>query len=412
MSSPPPADADSSRPPLDAVQYALLALGSVAYLSLMFAWFSLPAFLPAVIEDLGISSTAAGALAGAVPLTYVPVALVSGLVIDRVGSRRSIGLGLLGAGVAHALRGVAPGFPSMLAFTLLFGVCATGITFGLPKLVSELFPADRTGGLSSVYVIGSYLGTASAFAVGRPILGEALGWRDTFLVGGAFAAGVAVLWLVAARLADDARFDGGDAREFSRSALLEDVRAVVASRPMRLLVVVGTMYLTLAHGLQGWLTTFLEASGFEPETAARTTSLLAVGQIAGAMVIPALADRWDRRRGAVVLSGVLCLSVLGLLESRSLLVTVGVVVAVGVGIGGVSPLVRALPTRFDGVGPRLAATAVGLVFAVGEIGGFLGPFLVGALEDATGSFVPGVVMFGGTGVVIALAGLGLAEADE
>ncbi|WP_254534602.1 MFS transporter [Halomarina litorea] len=402
---------ESPRPPTDGVQYALLALGSAAYLCLTFTWFSLPAFLPTVIEDLGISSTAAGVLAGAVPLTYVPVALVSGLVIDRVGSRRAIGLGLFGAGVAHALRGVASGFPSMLAFTLLFGVFATGLTFGLPKLVSELFPAERTSGLSSVYVVGSYVGTASAFAVGRPVLGSLLGWRDTFLVGGAFAAGVALCWLLAVRLADGARFDGGDPREFSRSALLADVRAVVASRPMRLLVVVGTMYLLLVHGLQGWLTALLEASGFAPATAARTTSLLIVAQIAGAMVVPALADRWDRRRAAVVLSGLLCLSVLGLLESRSLVVTGVVVVTVGVGLGGLSPLVRALPVRFDDVGPGLAATAVGLVFAVGEAGGFLGPFLVGALEDATGSFVPGVVMFGGAGLVIALAGLGLVEVD-
>ena len=62
---------DDARPPPDRTQYALLALGSVAYLCLTFAWFSLPAFLPVVIEDLALSSTAAGALPGAVPLTYV-----------------------------------------------------------------------------------------------------------------------------------------------------------------------------------------------------------------------------------------------------------------------------------------------------------------------------------------------------
>jgi cyanate permease len=377
----------------------------------MFAWFSLPAFLPTIIDDLAISSTRAGVLAGAVPLTYVPVALISGLVVDRVGSRRAIGLGLFGAGVAHALRGVASGFPSMLVATLLFGVCATGLTFGLPKLVSELFPSDRTGGLSSVYMIGSYLGTAGAFAVGRPILGGALGWRDTFLVGGAFAASVAVSWLLAVAFASERRFDAGEPRSFDASALRADVRRVVASPPMRLLVVVGAMYLLLVHGLQGWLTALLESSGFDPSIAARTTSLLVAGEVVGALIIPGLADRWDRRRAAVVLSGLLCLSVLGLLGSRSLPVTAAVVVTVGVGIGGVSPLVRSLPTRFDDVGPGLAATAVGLVFAIGEAGGFLGPFLVGALEDATGSFVPGVVMFGGAGALIALAGLGLGEAD-
>jgi nitrate/nitrite transporter NarK len=67
---------------------------------------------------------------------------------------------------------------------------------------------------------------------------------------------------------------------------------------------------------------------------------------------------------------------------------------VGIGVGGLSPLVRIVPAELDGIGPELTGTAVGLVFAVGELGGFLGPFLIGAGYDLTGSYVPGLAVIG------------------
>ncbi|MFC7006432.1 MFS transporter [Halalkalicoccus salilacus] len=72
---------------VDRWSYLALALGSASYGCLLFVWFLLPAFLSPVIEDLGLSGWQAGVLVGAVPLTYIPLSLVSGLAIDRVGPR-------------------------------------------------------------------------------------------------------------------------------------------------------------------------------------------------------------------------------------------------------------------------------------------------------------------------------------
>jgi cyanate permease len=387
--------------PSRSARYLLLALGSLGYLSLMFAWFSLPAFLPTLIEALGLSDAQAGLLAGAVPLVYIPVALWSGLLIDRVGARRAIGAGLLIVGTAHLARGFATDFPTMLAATLLLGVGGTGLTFGLPKLVSELFVPARAGSLSAVYVVGSYLGTAAAFGIARPLLGPALGWQTTFRYSGLAVIGVGLLWLLAAWAIESTPASQ------TESSMLADLRTVLASREMKLLVVIGTMYLLLVHGLQGWLTTMLQRQGIAPTRAAQVTTLLVLAQIAGALLIPTLADRWRRRREALVAAGTLCAVAVALLWVGSLPAIVLVVAAVGIGVGGLSPLVRSLPVEFDGVGPTLTATAVGLIFAIGEAGGFLGPVAVGALADLTGSFRPGVVLFGAAGVVVVLAGAGM-----
>ena len=392
-------------------RYSLVALGGGGYLCLMFVWFSLPAYLGPVIDDLGLSGTEAGVLVGAIPLVYVPLGLASGYLVDRIGPRIALAVALVIIGGAQLLRAVAESFPSLLLATMLIGVGGTGVTFGLPKLAADLFPADRVGTAATVYLVPSYLGTAAAFGLGRPLIGPFLGgWRPLFLASGLVVLAYAGLWtaaVVAARVSGTAAARTEPTEE-GRS-FLDDLGAVVGSRAMWLLVAIGTMYLFTLHGLQGWLVTILEAGGSSPAVAGTIASLLVVAQIAGVLAIPPLADRHDRRREAVIGAGVCC--VLGPL---GLLVLVGggwlaifPVALIGLGVGGLSPLVRALPVELEGIGPRLTGTAVGLVFAVGEIGGFLGPVIVGALNDLTGSFAPGIALFACGGLVVVGAGAAL-----
>jgi len=386
--------------------YALVVAGAFSYTALTFVWFSLPAYLTTLIADLGLSGTEAGLLAGAVPATYVPLALFSGLVVDRVGPTRGLAVGLVVFGTAQVGRSVATGFPAMLALTLLLGVGATAITFGLPKLVSVLFPPARTGFPSSVYLVGASAGTASAYALGRPVFGPALGgWRPLFLWSGVVAIGYAVVWLVTAR-ALGLRAGESSNMETSRvPSVREDLVAVLTHRELRLVVAVGVAYLLITHGLQGWLPTVLEARGLDPDTAGQTTTLLVVANVVGVLTVPGLADRFDARRRAVMGSGaVAAAGVAGIVVGGAGPVAALGIVAAGYGVGGLSPLVRAIPPDLDGLGSRLTGTAVGLVFAVGEVGGFLGPVLVGSLHDLTGAYAAGLAVLAAGGAVAVLAG--------
>jgi cyanate permease len=183
--------------------YLLLALGSLGYACFTFAWFVVPAFLQPIVRELGLSSTMAGLVTGAIPLTYVPLALVSGLVVDRIGPGRAIGIGLFVLGSAAALRSTADGFLALFLATALVGVGGTGVTFGLPKLVSVVVPTGRTGTATSAYIVGASAGTAAAFSVGRPVLGPVLGgWRPVLLWSGLAVVAFAVVWSAVARTAE------------------------------------------------------------------------------------------------------------------------------------------------------------------------------------------------------------------
>ncbi len=389
--------------------YALVIAGAVSYTCLLFVWFTLPAYLSVITADLGLSNTQAGLLAGAVPLTYVPLALFSGLAVDRLGPVGSLAAGLGVFGLAQVGRACASGFFSMLLLTLLIGVGATAITFGLPKLVAVLFPSDETGLPSSLYLIGASAGTAGAFGLGRPVLGPLLGgWRQLFVWSGLVAVGYAAVWLALARLSGvETRSPTGDSA-LSPGSLRADIRAVLTHPQLRLVVLVGGTYLLVIHGLQGWLPTILESRGLSAARAGRTTTLLIGANVVGVLVIPGLADRYRARRVTIVGCGfVAATGIVSLIAGGVSALTGAGIVATGFGVGGLSALVRAIPPDLDAIGPGLTGAAIGLVFAVGEVGGFLGPVLIGSLYDLTGSFLPGLAMLAGGGVVAMGAGMAM-----
>ena len=169
------------------------------------------------------------------------------------------------------------------------------------------------------------------------------------------------------------------------------------------------MYLFVLHGVQSWLVAILEARGVAVEVAGSVTALLVVGQVIGVLAIPTIAERFGRTRATVIGCGLLgALGALGLLVVPSVVLLLAIpIIFVGLGVGGLSPLIRSIPVELNDIGPALTGTAVGLVYAFGEIGGFLAPVLMGALRDTTGSFTSGIVICAIAALIAAGAGVAL-----
>jgi cyanate permease len=400
---------------LSVESYLLLGLASLGYFLFTFSWFSLAAYLVPIIEELGLSSTQAGVVTGAVQLSYIPLSLVSGLVIDRLGSRQSLGAGLFVIGTGHLLRGLSTEFTTILLPTLLLGVGGTAITFGLPKLVSELFPPERSGTMSSVYIVGATLGSATVFAVARPLVGPlAGGWRPFFLYTGVAVVGYAILWTVVSGYlwrSVQTFSAGDDEQSFSLGSMRSDLVRVFTHYGLLLLVVIGTMRLFITHGLSNWLPTILESRGMTPELAGTVTSLFILIRILGIVGIPAVSDRFTTRRLPIIGCGLAgAIGMAGLIVATTVPVLLLSLVLVGTFvIGGLSPLIRAIPIEMDGIGPQLTAVATGLIFTIGEVGGFAGPFLIGYLHDITGSFTPALGVLAAASLVAAIAGFYMNE---
>jgi nitrate/nitrite transporter NarK len=80
------------------------------------------------------------------------------------------------------------------------------------------------------------------------------------------------------------------------------------------------------------------------------------------------------------------------------------------GIYGYFPSFWALPTSF--LTGTAAAASIGLINSIGNLGGFVGPYLVGYLSNKTGSFISGVLYLALSALIAAAMILSLRAAKK
>jgi ACS family hexuronate transporter-like MFS transporter len=145
-----------------------------------------------ITSELGISNTQYASILTAFLVPYTVMTFVSGWMVDRIGTRRSLALFISWWSVANALHAFARGPWSLGTFRFLLGLGEAGNFMAAEKAISEWFPA-RERALAN--------GLVNAAAATGAILAPPLiawitltaGWRFAFVITGALG----FVWLAA-----------------------------------------------------------------------------------------------------------------------------------------------------------------------------------------------------------------------
>src|SRR5256714_3217580 len=153
---------------------------------------------PTIIRDTGLSNQNFTDAASFFFLAYTLGNPVWGSILDRIGLRAGMLLGVAiwtGASASHAFMG------SFLGFAVARGVLGLGegVTFpgGLRTAVESL-PATRRARAVALSFSGGTLGGVAAPLIAVPLALQ-YGWRTTFMVSGAFGIAWLALWAAVAR---------------------------------------------------------------------------------------------------------------------------------------------------------------------------------------------------------------------
>jgi len=338
--------------------------------------------LPEVRADLGLSRAAAGLL------TTVPLLCFGLLSAPAAGFGRRVGteLALLVAMLLVVLGSVvrvAPGVAAMFAGTAVLGI---GITVGnvlVPSAVKADFP-HRLGQVTGLYTGALIAGAALAAAVGAPLADHlGLGWRGSLLVWGGLAGLGALVWLPQLR----ARHRP-DSRGATEAATRRDVRRSPITWMLALFMGMQAMAF---YALLAWLPALLRDQGSSVAGAGVALAVFNLLGIGSAFAVPSLAQRRaDQRWLCWVICAVWGVGVLGLLVAPDAYLLWAVVAGFGQGAGiSIVFTLFVLRARTSDAARELS----GLVQSVGYLVAAAGPFLLGALRDATGGWsLPLVVL--------------------
>jgi nitrate/nitrite transporter NarK len=363
-------------------------LATVSF-ALSFAAWGLMGGLAPVFTTLYSLTASQTALLIAVPVLLGSLArLPIGMLTDRLGGRLVFTSLLVFSSLAAFVVPLTTSYPALLVAAFLIGMAGSSFAVGA-AFVSRWTPAARQGTALGIYGLGTMGQSLAIF--GGPVVAARWGWETVFYATSALL----LIWAIV--YAALARNPIGAARPASAAAMV----AVLRHSPTAWLL--GAFYFLTFGGFVAfsiYLPTLLRAQfGLAPADA----GLRAAGFVVLATLMRPLGG-WlaDRIGGAQVLSWVFGgVSLFALLEVWPAMApfTVGVLACallLGLGNGAVFKLV---PEHF----PRDTGTVTGLVGALGGLGGFFPPLLLGVFRDQLGAIWPGFVFLSLTAFSLRIA---------
>lgn len=375
----------------DQANWGMLALGWTIYFSFGMGVASLVPLVSILRSELGLSYTEIGTLLGGWQLVFMAAAAPAGWTIDRFGPRRVLVVAAFIVALALTLRAFADGFVMLLVTVGFFGLGGPVTAVGLAKLVADWFTGASRGLASGIYITGASAGIAVVLALTHPVILPLTGdWRQAHLLYGAIAFVIATAWLVLGRDSPQSKSD----RALQRGARSSGSYWQVITQPaVWFVIIVGFSGFLANHGVRNWLPGILENAGISPTGAGLLGALPAVTGMIGSIVVLRLATRRaNARKPAILLlliaSGV---TILTIMVAEGWLLVAAIAVE-GFCAAAFAPLMLNTLMEMPTVGARNTGAAAGLYFSVGELGGTLGPVLMGVAADLTGSFMAGMTM--------------------
>jgi MFS transporter, ACS family, tartrate transporter len=375
-------------------------------------------------RDLGFSATAYGLGAGAFFLGYCLFQVPSNLVLERVGARRWIGATMIVWGAIASAMMLVRGVGSFYTLRFLLGVVEAGFFPGMILFLSFWFPAAARARavarfMTAIPLSGVVGGPLSGWLLGWNGVAGLAGWQWLFLLEGVPSV---LLGLIALRYLTDRPEDAAWLQPDGRAWLTDRLRLERQQGPNRrrlslretllngVVWRLGLLYFLIVVGLYGqglWLPQLIKGSSRLSDVAVGWLSAAPALAAAAAMVaIAAHSDRTRERHAHVavpLLAGALGFAVTALALDSPLVATTTLSLA-AVGFTGALGPFWALPPSF--LSGTAAAAGIALINSLGNVAGFAGPYLVGAVKDATGGFAGALVTF----ALLMLGGAALAWA--
>ena len=344
---------------------------------------SIPPLVGEVRADLDLSRGAMGLALGAWQLVYIVSAPICGRMLDRLGVHRGILLGASIVAVSGVARAAANGLATFLVAIALFGIGGPLISAGAPKAVGLWFGEERErrlaiGTYSTMPAIGGMATLVLSNSVFMPLTGS---WRTTVLVETGAVVVATAVWLVISGRAPEAPIHVAP----TDVAGAVGRRALLADPEVRTVLVLGLGVFFVGHGLGGWMPEVLrEHSGFSAMAAANWTALGGLVGVLASLLVPRRVERSRMPNAMVAMFLLIAVALVALLVLPTSLDPLPVAVA---GLrSALVPLILIGLMESGSVTPANTGVAYGLWFAVAEIGGFAGPFVLGAVADSPAGF--------------------------
>jgi len=376
-------------------------------------------------KDIGLSPSVYGFGAGIFFLGYFIFEVPSNLILERVGARIWIARVMLTWGIISGAMAFVTGPTSFYILRFLLGAAEAGFFPGIILYLSYWFPGRSRASVTALFMAAAPISTA----LGSPVSAALLqmngvmglrGWQWMFILEAlpALVMAVVTFFYMTDRPAK-ARWLPADEKAW----LVETMDAEVATRsgqashsPWRALVdprvlALSLIYFGTSAGLYTlgiWAPQIIKQLGVTSMTVGFLNMIPPTVSVLAMFLWARHSDRSGERSWHVVAACLVASAGLALAGwSTGLIGVILTLTLVNIGISSAKPPLWSMPTLFLS-GPA-AAAGIATINSIGNLGGFVGPSMIGLIKQRTGSFAGGLYFVAGLLVLSAVVTLLLAS---
>jgi len=359
-------------------------------------WIIAPLF-PFIAKDLGLADGDIGRLAGYLGVTWGVLAILSGLLSDRIGHRKVLIPAILVFSLMSGLSGMAQGLTALIVIRVLMGAmegtyCPTSFT-----ATAAASKPSRRGFNQGLQQSGfALLGLALGPIIATQLMTVVPSWRWVFWIVAVpgFIVGLLLFYV----LREPANTQGGKLIGATQAnGRWLDVLGVpnIIVCMVALLCAMSCVFV-LSAMVPVYLINVLKLS---PADMGVVTSAIGFGGFFGQFGWPGLSDRFGRKPLAIIGFAGAALAVWWFASTSAGLLPLfaALFVCSFFCLGNVALITGPIAT--ESAPPGLVSSAIGIVVGAGEIfGGGAAPYIAGGIADAYG--LPSVLNVALTGVVL------------
>ncbi len=376
-------------------------------------------------KQIGLAPAAYGFGAGIFFLGYFIFEVPSNLVLEKVGARLWIARVMVSWGIISGAMAFVTGPLSFYLLRFLLGAAEAGFFPGIILYLSYWFPARSRASVTALFMAAAPISTA----FGSPISAALLkmhgmqgiqGWQWLFILEAlpAVIMGVVTFFYMTDRPAQASWLPTDE-----KGWLVETMDAELAAKagiashsPWRGLVdprvlALSMIYFGTSAGLYTlgiWAPQIIKQLGVSTMTVGLLNMVPPTVSVLAMYLWSRNSDRTGERSWHVVIA---CLAAaVGLFLAGWSTGLIGVILTltlVNIGISSAKPPLWSMPTLFLS-GPA-AAAGIATINSIGNLGGFVGPTMIGVIKQQTGSFAGGLYFVAGLLILSAIVTLLLAR---
>ena len=349
-------------------------------------------------------------------LGYFAFEVPSTVILHKVGARFWIGRVMITWGLVSVAMAFTRGPISFYALRFLLGLAEAGFFPGIILYLSYWFPSNHRSAVTAMVMAAA----PAAGLIGSPISGALMqlngllglrGWQWLFLAEGlpALVLGAITFRFLTDRPADAAWLTADERNWLSQTILREqaaikDPRSAWSSLMDWKVLALSLAYFGTSTGLYAigfWAPLIVKGLGFSTVEVGFLVAIPNLIAVIGMILWSRNSDRTSERYWHAAIACIIAAAGMALAAraGSSIFLTITGLSLTAFGVSAAKPPLWSLPTTF--FAGTAAAASIGLINSLGTLGGFVGPYMIGASSGGGAHFSRGLYLVGGTLIVSA-----------